>query len=122
LDDLDQYDHDDGQDDAETDRIAERFKRVLHGFLRSQEALRGEHITTPDPGNGSRMFHFPPQQIVQACSRAVRAVSSVSLDALGQSLHRHDRDRYLTTLFAPAERRDALVALYSFNFEIAKTR
>jgi NADH dehydrogenase [ubiquinone] 1 alpha subcomplex assembly factor 6 len=68
------------------------------------------------------MFHFPPQQIVQACSRAVRAVSSVSLDALGQSLHRHDRDRYLTTLFAPADRRDALVALYSFNFEIAKTR
>ena len=26
-----------------------------------------------------------------------------------------DKDRFLTTLFAPAEHRDALVALYAFN-------
>jgi NADH dehydrogenase [ubiquinone] 1 alpha subcomplex assembly factor 6 len=42
--------------------------------------------------------------------------------ALAETLRRHDRDRYLTTLFAPADRRDALIALYSFNFEVAKTR
>ncbi len=29
-----------------------------------------------------------------------------------------DRDRYLATLFAPAEHRDALFALYAFNVEI----
>ena len=34
----------------------------------------------------------------------------------------HDRDRYLTTLFAPAERRAMLLALYAFNFEVAKLR
>jgi phytoene synthase len=33
-----------------------------------------------------------------------------------------DKDRFLTTLFAPAERRDALVALYAFNVEIARVR
>jgi NADH dehydrogenase [ubiquinone] 1 alpha subcomplex assembly factor 6 len=43
-------------------------------------------------------------------------------ETLAQSLRRHDRDRYLTTLFAPADRRFALIALYAFNFEVAKTR
>ena len=33
-----------------------------------------------------------------------------------------DKDRFLTTLFAPAEHRDALIALYAFNVEIARVR
>lgn len=33
-----------------------------------------------------------------------------------------DRDRYLAALFAPAERRGALLALYAFNIEIARVR
>jgi len=33
-----------------------------------------------------------------------------------------DRDRYLATLFAPAEHRDALFALYAFNVEISRIR
>lgn len=33
-----------------------------------------------------------------------------------------DRDRYLAALFAPAERRDALFALYAFNVEISRVR
>lgn len=33
-----------------------------------------------------------------------------------------DRDRFLTTLFAPAEARDLLLALYAFNSEIARAR
>lgn len=33
-----------------------------------------------------------------------------------------DRDRYLAALFAPAEHRDALMALYAFNIEIARVR
>lgn len=33
-----------------------------------------------------------------------------------------DRDRYLATLFAPAERRSALYALYAFDAEIARVR
>ena len=41
---------------------------------------------------------------------------------LAATLRQHDRDRYLTTLFAPSGRREALIALYSFNFEVAKTR
>lgn len=33
-----------------------------------------------------------------------------------------DRDRYLATLFAPAEHRNALYALYAFNVELARVR
>jgi phytoene synthase len=33
-----------------------------------------------------------------------------------------DRDRYLATLFAPADKRDALLALYAFNVEISRVR
>src|SRR5262249_5331130 len=33
-----------------------------------------------------------------------------------------DKDRFLTALFAPAKRRDALFALYAFNLEIARVR
>lgn len=41
---------------------------------------------------------------------------------LDAELRRQDRDRFQTTLFAPADRRDALVALYAFNFEVARVR
>jgi phytoene synthase len=44
-----------------------------------------------------------------------------SLDAVARELRRHDNDRYLTALFAPAERREGLMALYVFNLEVAKT-
>jgi phytoene synthase len=33
-----------------------------------------------------------------------------------------DRDRYLATLFAPADKRDALFALYAFNAEMSRVR
>jgi phytoene synthase len=49
-------------------------------------------------------------------------LSPAAPETLAQSLRRHDRDRYLTTLFAPADRRGDLIALYAFNFEVAKTR
>ena len=37
-------------------------------------------------------------------------------------LRKHDADRYLTVLFAPQERQEALFALYAFNLEIARVR
>ena len=37
-------------------------------------------------------------------------------------MRRHDRDRFQTALFAPAEPREALFALYAFNYEIARVR
>jgi NADH dehydrogenase [ubiquinone] 1 alpha subcomplex assembly factor 6 len=45
-----------------------------------------------------------------------------SLTPIARLVRRHDRDRFLTTLFAPAEYRDDLFALYAFNHEVAKTR
>ena len=40
----------------------------------------------------------------------------------GALLRAADKERFLTTLFAPAEHRDALIALYAFNVEIARVR
>jgi NADH dehydrogenase [ubiquinone] 1 alpha subcomplex assembly factor 6 len=37
-------------------------------------------------------------------------------------VRRHDRDRYQTALFAPSDRREALFALYAFNYEVARVR
>jgi phytoene synthase len=37
-------------------------------------------------------------------------------------LHAGDRERYLTVLFAPEEKRPALAALYAFNLETARVR
>ena len=44
-----------------------------------------------------------------------------ALSYCARELRRHDRDRYLTGLFAPAARREALFALYAFNLEVART-
>ncbi|MEA1675083.1 phytoene/squalene synthase family protein [Nitrospirillum sp. BR 11163] len=38
------------------------------------------------------------------------------------TVRRQDPDRFLTLLFAPADRREDLAALYAFNHEVAKTR
>jgi phytoene synthase len=37
-------------------------------------------------------------------------------------VRRHDPDRFLTALFAPATQRDALFVLYAFNHELARAR
>jgi phytoene synthase len=44
------------------------------------------------------------------------------LSATAAIVRRHDRDRYQTVLFAPGDRREALFALYAFNFEVARVR
>ncbi len=42
------------------------------------------------------------------------------LSACARQVRRYDNDRYLTALFAPPDRREALFALAAFNLEIAK--
>jgi 15-cis-phytoene synthase len=43
-------------------------------------------------------------------------------EGLAAFVRRHDPDRFLTALFAPPARRDALLALYAFNHELARAR
>jgi 15-cis-phytoene synthase len=43
-------------------------------------------------------------------------------ETLAALVRQHDPDRFLTALFAPPERRDALLALYAFNHELARAR
>jgi len=42
------------------------------------------------------------------------------LSLVGQEVHRHDPDRFLTVLMAPEDRREDLFALYAFNGEVAR--
>ncbi|MGE5766720.1 MAG: phytoene/squalene synthase family protein [Bacteroidota bacterium] len=43
------------------------------------------------------------------------------LTPCGILVQRHDRDRYLASLFAPEAEREQLFALYAFNYEVART-
>jgi phytoene synthase len=45
-----------------------------------------------------------------------------NFDHCADLVRQADRDRYLATLFAPAQHRDALFALYAFNIEISQVR
>lgn len=44
------------------------------------------------------------------------------ISAVAALVRQHDRERYQTALFAPSSRREALFALYAFNYEIARVR
>ncbi len=45
-----------------------------------------------------------------------------SLSYCGELLRSVDADRFLLSMFAPADRREALWALFAFHYEVAKTR
>jgi NADH dehydrogenase [ubiquinone] 1 alpha subcomplex assembly factor 6 len=51
-----------------------------------------------------------------------RSIDADRLSPVAALVRRHDRDRYQTALFAPAACREALFALYAFNYEIARVR
>jgi len=44
------------------------------------------------------------------------------ISAVARLVQRHDRDRFVTALFAAPEHREALYALYAFNYEVARIR
>ncbi|MCB1532579.1 MAG: squalene/phytoene synthase family protein [Alphaproteobacteria bacterium] len=47
---------------------------------------------------------------------------SFKLSYCGQQVRAHDLDRFFLSMFAPPQCREALWALFAFNYEIAKTR
>jgi NADH dehydrogenase [ubiquinone] 1 alpha subcomplex assembly factor 6 len=79
------------------------------------DAYGGRDLPVPGlPRAGARRHH--------RWSKIGHAVVLMSDPTLATELRRHDRDRYQTALFAPAERREALFALYAFNYEVARIR
>ncbi|AWK85145.1 phytoene/squalene synthase family protein [Azospirillum thermophilum] len=48
--------------------------------------------------------------------------ADAALSYSGREVRKYDNDHFLTGLFAPADRREAMFALHAFNLEIAKTR
>src|SRR5207253_8807390 len=55
-------------------------------------------------------------------ARDRRSAKADRLSPVAALVLRHDHDRFQTVLFAPAARREALFALYAFNYEIARVR
>ena len=47
---------------------------------------------------------------------------NLQLSYCGEMVRAHDPDRFLISMMMPADRREALWALFAFNYEIAKTR
>lgn len=58
----------------------------------------------------------------RSLSDPVAGTTRQVLSSLGLDVRRHDRDRFVTALFAPADRRESLFALYAFNAELARIR
>ena len=50
------------------------------------------------------------------------SMDQAAMDPLVVFVRRHDPDRFLSALFAPPEKRPALLALYAFNHELARAR
>ncbi|MGE5477985.1 MAG: phytoene/squalene synthase family protein [Bacteroidales bacterium] len=48
--------------------------------------------------------------------------SDQTLSPAAELLRRHDRERFVTALFAPPEAREGLMALYAFNVELSRVR
>jgi phytoene synthase len=71
---------------------------------------RGQPCTT-------RRLAPPPGK----CAPYTRVPEPVT-DSISALVRRHDPDRFLTALFAPPERRDALLTLYAFDHELARAR
>ncbi|MBC7906347.1 MAG: squalene/phytoene synthase family protein [Rhodospirillaceae bacterium] len=53
---------------------------------------------------------------------AVSMPSDQTMSPAAEDVRRHDRERFVTALFAPMEARADLLVLYAFNLEIAKVR
>lgn len=87
-----------------------RFERVLWKRQGRQFKSHGDH---PLSGEAIRPVTSP---------RGRRSPAARDLSPLAALVRRHDPDRFRTALFAPAERREALFALYAFNCEIARVR
>jgi NADH dehydrogenase [ubiquinone] 1 alpha subcomplex assembly factor 6 len=61
-------------------------------------------------------------RLEQSTSGRRARIAEQSKGDIAEFVRRNDPERYLTALFAPADRRDAVLSLFAFNYEIAKTR
>jgi phytoene synthase len=60
-----------------------------------------------------------PQETIRG---GERSAAGDRLSPAAALVRLHDRDRFQTALFAPVAQREALFALYAFNYEIARVR
>jgi phytoene synthase len=87
---------------------------LVQGAALSADAGRGRDLSLSGlPGAGAR---------ARGAREFEYTLGFMSDPSLAAGLRLHDRDRYQTALFAPAARRDALFALYAFNYEVARIR
>jgi NADH dehydrogenase [ubiquinone] 1 alpha subcomplex assembly factor 6 len=75
--------------------------------------------TFPDQGGDG---YAPERSRATTPDRHQRSAGARRLSPVATLVRRHDRDRFQTALFAPAAHREALFAIYAFNYEIARVR
>ena len=63
-----------------------------------------------------------PWRVKQGAGIRRRWPAAPELSPVAEFARRHDPDRFLCALFAPAERREALFALIAYNHELARAR
>src|SRR5262249_14399446 len=97
-------------------------RRVVAGEVsRQSDRRRGDD-------NRCRRTHLQHFTGRTPARRRIADCSSVSARNVGEDAHAHcqalvrasDPDRFVATLFAPADRRAYMFALYAFNLEIAR--
>ncbi len=65
---------------------------------------------------------FPAPRAVKLARHHECGHLRMMLSPMAELVRRHDPDRFLTALFAPPDRREALFTLYAFNHELARAR
>jgi phytoene synthase len=60
--------------------------------------------------------------ILENCLQQASSRMPDTADYIANLVRAEDRDRFLTAMFMPADRRDHVLALYAFNIELAKIR
>ena len=98
------------RDQAETKRVMQVFERIFH--------VGDPPIQTRSVYNHSILAACGFNAVIGACE----SMADTELSYCARLLRQQDPDRYLTALFAPPERREALFALYAFNLELARAR
>src|SRR5579875_1137861 len=73
-------------------------------------------------GWGGRVVRAGGRVKVAGVETAAHFPAMATLSRVGEIVRRADPDRFLTTLFAPPGKREALWTLYAFNHELARAR
>lgn len=99
------------------------WSAVLLAVGREAEAARDKDFGLPinwSGGTGRAIYATPLRRAPD--ETRPKTMSAPVLSPAARLVHEFDRDRFVTALFAPPDKREALMVLYAFNVEVAKVQ